>query len=72
MKLLLRLPVPWVFILAYLLGVCAGAVLPLHVFTSITPQVILALGAALFALGAIIAGWGWVSFYKARTTRVPG
>ena len=30
-RLLLRVPVPWVFILAYLLGVAAEYVWPLHV-----------------------------------------
>ena len=32
----------------------------------------LAAGAIVFAVGAVIAGWGWVTFRRARTTTVPG
>jgi protein-S-isoprenylcysteine O-methyltransferase Ste14 len=72
MRFLLRLPVPWVYILGYLLGVCIGLVFPLYVPATVAPNTTLAAGATLFALGALIAGWGWVTFHIARTTRVPG
>jgi protein-S-isoprenylcysteine O-methyltransferase Ste14 len=29
-------------------------------------------GSAVFILGAALAGWGWLIFRRARTTRVPG
>jgi protein-S-isoprenylcysteine O-methyltransferase Ste14 len=29
-------------------------------------------GAVVFVLGAALAGWGWLIFRRARTTRVPG
>jgi protein-S-isoprenylcysteine O-methyltransferase Ste14 len=31
-----------------------------------------AIGAGLFCAGALFAGWGWVLFRRAGTTRVPG
>jgi protein-S-isoprenylcysteine O-methyltransferase Ste14 len=71
-RFLLRVPVPWVFILGYLLGVVLEHALPLPVRISIEPSLINAVGAAVFALGAVIAGWGWWTFHKAGTTTVPG
>jgi protein-S-isoprenylcysteine O-methyltransferase Ste14 len=63
---LMRVPVPWVFVLAYLAGVAVERVWPsdLHVG--------LAVGVVVFALGAIVAGWGLATFHKAGTTTVPG
>jgi protein-S-isoprenylcysteine O-methyltransferase Ste14 len=29
-------------------------------------------GGAVFVLGAALAGWGWLTFRRARTTTVPG
>jgi protein-S-isoprenylcysteine O-methyltransferase Ste14 len=71
-RLLLKVPVPWVFILGYLAG------LPLQFWLShgaLSPRadwVSARLGAVLFALGAVIAGWGLTLFHGARTTTVPG
>jgi protein-S-isoprenylcysteine O-methyltransferase Ste14 len=67
----LRVPVPWVFVLVYLMGVALENLLPLGVretAPSATPLV----GSVLFCLGAAFAGWGWWLFHKAGTTRVPG
>lgn len=70
-RFLLRVPVPWVFILVYLVGAGLERVMPTSVLrdngrgSSIT-------GAVLIALGAVIAGWGLGIFWKARTTTVPG
>jgi protein-S-isoprenylcysteine O-methyltransferase Ste14 len=67
----LHVPVPWVFVLAYLLGV-----IPEHFFhRTISPTAALVstvAGAVVFAVGAVIAGWGLVLFRKANTTTVPG
>jgi len=68
---LLHVPVPWVFVLNYLLG--AGVhhfyaiALPWHL-----PFDVSYAGAVLFVLGALIAGWGWMTFHREGTTRVPG
>src|SRR5450755_409639 len=75
-RFLMHVPVPWVFVLTYLLGVFLehgvlkslrpGAVSPKAAMLSDHA------GAALFAMGLVIAGWGWGIFRKARTTTVPG
>lgn len=70
-RFLLHVPVPWVFVLTYLLGVVLehvhhGTLSPTAALVSKT------VGAVLFAVGAVIAGWGLVLFGKAKTTTVPG
>ena len=70
-RFLLHVPVPWVFVLTYLLGVALehvhhGTISPTAALVSRTA------GAVLFAVGALIAGSGLVLFAKARTTTVPG
>jgi protein-S-isoprenylcysteine O-methyltransferase Ste14 len=70
-RFLLRIPVPWVFILTYLLGVGFEHVLPLHLGQGAGPGVRVS-GGVLFGIGAVIAGWGWQTFRAARTTTVPG
>jgi protein-S-isoprenylcysteine O-methyltransferase Ste14 len=70
-RFLLHVPVPWVFVLTYLLGVVLehvhhGTISPTAALISTTA------GAVLFAVGAVIAGWGLVLFGKAKTTTVPG
>ena len=70
-RFLLLVPVPWVFVLTYLLGVALEHVRRV----TISPKAVLVstiAGVALFAVGAVIAGWGLVLFRKARTTTVPG
>ena len=68
---LLRVPVPWVFVLTYLVGVAVERVFrPGNLFRDyrwLTP-----LGLVIFIVGALVAAWGWILFYRARTTRVPG
>jgi protein-S-isoprenylcysteine O-methyltransferase Ste14 len=70
-RFLLLVPVPWVFVLTYLLGVVLehvhhGTISPTAALVSKTA------GAVLFTVGAVIAGWGLVLFGKAKTTTVPG
>ncbi len=70
-RFLLHVPVPWVFVLTYLLGVVLEHVH--HVTISPTAALVSrTAGAVLFAAGAVIAGWGLVLFGKAKTTTVPG
>src|SRR5262245_32075523 len=70
-RYLMRVPVPWVFVLTYLVGVGVEHVLPPHVSVDALPGVRVA-GGTLFVIGAAIAGWGLLTFHKARTTTVPG
>ena len=70
-RLLLHVPVPWVFILAYVVGIAMELARPLPVPTQAQRAAGVA-GGLLFLLGATMAGWGLVIFRKARTTTVPG
>src|ERR1044071_5001243 len=69
--LLLRVPVPWVFVLGYLAGVAVQALVTPLAPPGRHPRVRIA-GVALLAIGALIAGWGLLTFRQARTTTVPG
>jgi protein-S-isoprenylcysteine O-methyltransferase Ste14 len=70
-RFLLHVPVPWVFMLTYLLGVALEQVLP-RTISPTAGSISTIAGAVLFAVGAVIAGWGLVLFRKAKTTTVPG
>ena len=70
-RFLLRIPVPWVYILTYLAGAAINYATGPHSFINGAPHLGIA-GAIVFAVGATIAGWGWLTFRKARTTTVPG
>lgn len=68
---LMRVPVPWVFVLTYLAGIGIQlARLPLMGGGVLRHTG--AAGAVLFTLGAVIAGWSLRLFRNARTTTVPG
>ncbi len=64
-----HLPVPWAYVLTYLLGAALEWLFP---FDLAPRNWVGYLGLALFALGAMIAGWGWTTFFKAGTTTIPG
>lgn len=66
---LMIVPVPWVFVLTYLVGASLEYVRPRAISTQIHTG---AVGGVLFALGAMVAGWSLTIFHKARTTTVPG
>jgi len=67
LRLLMRIPVPWVFILSYIVGAMLERLLSFHLEAH--TQLV---GGALFVAGAVVAGWGLSIFYRARTTTVPG
>jgi len=71
-RLLLRIPVPWVFVLSYLVGLLFEYVLP---FDSVSPQAsiyIKVCGGLVFLAGVLLASWSLLIFYKVRTTTTPG
>ncbi len=70
-QLLLRVPVPWVFVLNYLLGVALELVAP-PVWRGRRAAGLGAAGGVLLALGVFVAAWGWLTFRTAHTTTVPG
>ena len=71
-RLLMRVPVPWVFVLTYFIGVGLEYVRPVRLSGEMSGRVTNSVGAVLFTVGAVIAGWGLVTFHRARTTTVPG
>ena len=71
MQLLLRIPVPWVFVLTYIIGAALEHAVPLLAGNGGLRGISVA-GGVLFAIGATIAGWGLLTFRLARTTTVPG
>jgi protein-S-isoprenylcysteine O-methyltransferase Ste14 len=70
-RFLLHIPVPWVFVLNYLLGIPLERIHPRVISPQAAHDSTIA-GALLFAIGAVIAGWGLILFRTARTTTVPG
>jgi len=71
-RVLMRIPVPWVFVLTYLIGAALELAWPLRLASDVRGRVTTGIGAVLFTVGALIAGWGLITFHKARTTTVPG
>ena len=71
-QLLMRVPVPWVFVLMYLIGAGLEHIWPVRLGGDVSGRVTSVVGAVLFGVGALVAGWGLVTFHRARTTTVPG
>jgi protein-S-isoprenylcysteine O-methyltransferase Ste14 len=69
---LLRIPVPWIFVLAYLAGAALERRLRSGLNISVPRAASLTVGAVLFAAGVAIAGWGLAIFHRVGTTTVPG
>jgi protein-S-isoprenylcysteine O-methyltransferase Ste14 len=68
---LLRVPVPWVFVLTYLAGVGIEVAFRTGGFFQ-NSKLLTPVGFVIFTFGAGLAAWGWLIFWRARTTRVPG
>jgi len=63
--------VPFAYVLVYLAGIPPGWIWPIHLPLYDGVAAMYA-GAVVFSLGAAIAAWGWITFQRAGTTRVPG
>jgi protein-S-isoprenylcysteine O-methyltransferase Ste14 len=72
LKILLRIPVPWVYVLTYLVGTLLQVILPFSVFSLDSIMTVKITGIALFSTGAILAAWSLLIFHRARTTTTPG
>jgi len=71
-KLLLKIPVPWVFVLAYLLALPFQLLFPLNRLSVEELLYVKIAGVILFAAGAFFASWSLLIFHKASTTTTPG
>ena len=71
-RILLSVPVPWVFVLTYLVGVVLQLFFPVIVRGPAALQLSIVAGIALFAVGAVFASWSLIIFHKTRTTTTPG
>jgi len=71
-QILLKIPVPWVFILTYLTGVVLQLIFPIANPSVAVSHIAMVAGIILFATGAIFASWSLLIFHKARTTTTPG
>jgi protein-S-isoprenylcysteine O-methyltransferase Ste14 len=69
--LLLRIPVPWVFVLAYLLGVALNLFLPIHVPPPEALKIAWRAGIAFVVVGSLVAFPALYLFRKSSTTTVP-
>jgi protein-S-isoprenylcysteine O-methyltransferase Ste14 len=70
-RFLMHVPVPWVFVLMYLVGVGLESARPVNILRQLALVSTIA-GGVLFTMGAVIAGWCLLIFRTARTTTVPG
>jgi protein-S-isoprenylcysteine O-methyltransferase Ste14 len=70
-RLLMHIPVPWVFVLTYLIGAGLDHCVPFELWDR-TASSIRVTGYVLLALGVVIAGWSLLIFYRLHTTTVPG
>lgn len=71
-RFLLRIPVPWVFVLIYLVGLVFQFIFPFHFLSQETLFYVKIIGVVLFAIGAFLASWSLIIFHKASTTTTPG
>jgi protein-S-isoprenylcysteine O-methyltransferase Ste14 len=71
-KILLRIPVPWVFILTYLIGLALHFIFPFKILYGADLFIVKIVGVVLFAIGAFFAAWSLMIFHKASTTTTPG
>ncbi len=70
--MLLKVPVPWVFILAYLIGVAFQYFFPVKIHSAGVSLIIKIAGVVVFVSGGLLAAWSLFIFRKERTTTVPG
>ena len=71
-RVLLKVPVPWVFVLSYMVGIVLQVCLRPDAISPKEAWMGTGVGAGLFAIGVAIAGWGLTLFHRASTTTVPG
>lgn len=71
MNALMRIPVPWVFILLYLAGLAIQRVLPIAINSQGLAWIVRVAGFVFIALGIVLAFSALGIFRKTKTTTVP-
>jgi protein-S-isoprenylcysteine O-methyltransferase Ste14 len=71
-KILLKIPVPWVFVFTYLIGLIPQFIIPIIVHSPKAIFSVRSSGVFLFAVGAFFAAWSLIIFHNANTTTTPG
>ena len=72
LRAVMKIPVPWVFVLVFMAGVVVTKSTRTGVLTGHAALICWRAGIAIFAAGAVIAGWGLTIFHREKTTTVPG
>ncbi len=72
LRLLLRIPAPWVFVLAYLAGMGIGALFPRPTVSAGVRHVLYVAGIVLWLVAVVVAGWAQLLFRRRHTTTTPG
>lgn len=67
----LPIPVPWVFILAFVVGLAPYYLMPIEVHGNAAVAASRIAGTVLFAAGASVAVWSLLIFHSLRTTTSP-
>ena len=57
LRILLNIPVPWVFVLGYLVGLIPQFIFPVTIHTQPGLTIVKIAGVSLFAIGALFAAW---------------
>jgi protein-S-isoprenylcysteine O-methyltransferase Ste14 len=68
---LLHIPVPWVFVIAYLIGVGIQLLIPVTISSVVLLQITQTLSILLLTVGAVFAAWAQWIFRKEHTTTDP-
>ena len=68
----LHIPVPWVFVLGYLVGAGLQVLAPVHASSTPFSTALRLAGGVTVLVGIALAAWGWSMFKRAGTSRVPG
>ena len=68
---LLHIPVPWVYVIAYLVGIVIQLVYPISISSTLILALTRILGAVLLVVGVAIVVWAQLIFRKEHTTTDP-
>ena len=71
-RILLKVPVPWVFVLAYLISLLFQFNIQFPEIGEPARHCIFLSGIVLFVIGGFLAAWSLLIFHRAHTTTVPG